>query len=109
KESNKMIIKDLFKQKETKLGIAAAIAFQVIFVIVWLTGYTGVDERTNELAIGIVNEDHAIGEEISKQIEANNAFKFDLMDNLARAKNALDTREIQMLIHLPSDLTEKIQ
>jgi len=65
------LLKSFFKQSETLLGISAAIAFQLIFVVVWLTGYDGVHERTNQFTIGIVNDDSILGEEIAGELIEN--------------------------------------
>lgn len=98
-----------FKQKETLLGISAAIAFQLIFIIVWLTGYDGVNERTNQFTIGIVNEDSIVGEKITNELTDNTSFKITMFSELPQAKQELDSRNISMLIHMPATITEQLQ
>ncbi|MFD1066585.1 YhgE/Pip domain-containing protein [Oceanobacillus locisalsi] len=102
------VLKSFFKQKETLLGISVAIAFQLIFVIVWLTGYDGVYDRTDQFSVGMVNNDAALGEEIINELEERNLFQVEVYEELNQAKQALDQRDINMLIHLPGQLMEKI-
>lgn len=106
---NMKLLKSFFKQRETLLGISAAIAFQLIFVIVWLTGYDGVYERTDQFTIGIVNEDSVLGEKITSELKGNNLFQVTMFEELSQAKQELDERNINMLIHLPNKMTERLQ
>jgi len=103
------LLKSFFKQRETLLGISAAIAFQLIFVIVWLTGYDGVYERTDQFTIGVVNEDSVFGEKITYELKENTPFQVSMFTELPQAKQELDERSIGMLIHLPDKMTEKLQ
>lgn len=103
------LLKDFFKQRETLLGISAAIAFQIIFVIVWLTGYDGVYERTDQFTIGIVNEDSVLGEKITNELKENNTFQITMFEELPQAKQELDERNTNMLVHLPDKMTEQLQ
>ena len=103
------LLKDFFKQRETLLGIAAAVAFQLIFVIVWLTGYEGVYERTDQFTVGIVNEDSVLGEKITSELKGNNLFQVTMFEELPQAKQELDERSINMLIHLPNKMEERLQ
>ena len=103
------LLKSFFKQSETLLGISAAIAFQLIFVVVWLTGYDGVHERTNQFTIGIVNEDSILGEEIAGELKENAPFQIAMFKKLPQAKQQLDERSISMVIHMPDNMTEQLQ
>ncbi|WP_077601493.1 YhgE/Pip domain-containing protein [Oceanobacillus sojae] len=103
------VLKSFFKQKETLLGIAAAVAFQLIFVIVWLTGYDGVYDRTDQFSIGIVNDDQMLGEEIVTQIKDKDLFQITEFEELHEAKQELDERDVNMLIHLPDNMMEQLQ
>lgn len=106
---NVNLLKSFFKQRETLLGISAAIAFQLIFVIVWLTGYDGVYERTDQFTIGIVNDDSVLGEKITSELKGNNLFQVTMFEELPRAKQELNERNINMLIHLPNKMAERLQ
>src|SRR5690625_2755735 len=103
------LLKSFFKQRETLLGIAAAIAFQLIFVIVWLTGYDGVYERTDQFTVGLINEDPIIGEEVTGKLKDNYLFQINEFEDLSSAKQDLDERNISMVIHFPSKMAERLQ
>lgn len=98
-----------FKQRETLLGISAAVAFQLIFIIVWLTGYDGIYERTDQFTIGIVNEDPMLGEKIKTELKDNTSFNVTMFGELQQGKRELDDRNINMLIHFPAAITEQLQ
>lgn len=100
--------KSVLKRKETLFGILAAMMFQLIFVVVWLTGYDGVYERTNQFKVGIVNEDSKAGKKIVTALQKSDLFKLSQMDHLDEAKKELDQRTINMLIYLPEYLTENL-
>lgn len=102
------LLKSFFKQRETLFGISAAIAFQLIFVTVWLTGYEGVYERTEQFTVGIVNDDSLFGEKITNEVHDNIPFQVTLFEDLSQAKLELDQRNINMLIHLPNEITEQL-
>lgn len=50
-------LRALFKKPPVIVGIATALMFQVIFSVIWMTAYSGVNDRTKELTVAIVNED----------------------------------------------------
>lgn len=108
-EINMRVLKSFFKEKETLLGISAAIAFQLIFVIVWLTGYNGVYDRTDQFSIGIVNDDAVLGEGITNKLEDRDLFQITEFEGLKKAKQELDERNVNMLIHLPDQMMEQLQ
>ncbi|PJZ00740.1 hypothetical protein CPT06_09280 [Bacillus vallismortis] len=103
------VLKSFIKQKETLLGIVAAIAFQLIFVIVWLTGYNGVYDRTDQFSIGIVNDDSVLGKEITKELENTDLFQVTKFKELNQAKQDLDKRSVNMLIHFPNQMMEQLK
>lgn len=102
-------LKAFFQRKETYLGIAVAIAFQVIFFSVWLTAYDGVTERTSELKIGVVNEDETYGKMITQLMEQNAPFTVSTIENLETAKKELDEREWHMIVHIPEAFSIDVQ
>src|SRR5699024_8071092 len=103
------VIKSFFRQKETLLGITAAIAFQLIFVIVWLTGYDDVYERADQFKIGIINEDTVHDEKAKKEMKDKTLFKTKKFKELHEAKEELNERKINMLIHLLDKMTEHLE
>ncbi|MBS4209873.1 ABC transporter permease [Bacillus sp. FJAT-50079] len=99
----------LLKIRETYLGIAAAILFQLIFFIVWMTAYDGVNDRLGNLKIGLINHDMVIGEEIVREVQQKLPFQADMYTSIEQAKADLDERMIEMVIEIPSSFTESIQ
>lgn len=99
----------LFRVKETYIGIAAAIAFQLIFFSIWMTAYDKVDERTENLSIGLMNEDLALGQEIANEMKEFLPFSTKTFSSLYEAEKELDSRSIQMIIHIPSDFSAQLQ
>ena len=101
-------LRTLFKIRETYIGIAAAVAFQLIFFGVWMTAYDGVNDRISNLSVGIINEDVAVGQEISEQMKGNIPFEVQTYTSIESAKSAMNERKIDMVIQIPSTLTESI-
>src|SRR5690625_602713 len=103
------LLKSFFKQSVTLLGISAVIAFQLVFVVVCVSGYDGGNERTNQFTIGIVNDDSILGEEIAGELIENAPFQIAMFKKLPQAKQQLDERSISMVIHMPDNMTEQLQ
>lgn len=98
-----------FKKKETYLGIIAALAFQMIFFSVWLTAYDGVMDRTDQLKVAVINEDQAIGEQISDMIEKEAPFDITQVHDFKKVQKEMDQREWNMVIHIPDTFSRTIQ
>ncbi|MGM8216725.1 YhgE/Pip domain-containing protein [Bacillaceae bacterium W0354] len=99
--------KELFKIRKTYMGMAAALMFQVIFFSVWLTAYNGVEERTDQLSIGVVNED--VQTDVLKQLERNLPFDVKKFNTVDEGMEEIERRKIEMLIHLPANFSSSIQ
>lgn len=103
----KEALQAFMKRPTTKVGIITAIMFQVIFSVIWMTGYKGVTDRTDQLSIVIVNEDQQLGQQIAGKLEKELPFQMSQMASLEDAKRQLDERELQMIIYFPADFTSK--
>ncbi|MFF2177663.1 YhgE/Pip domain-containing protein [Lysinibacillus sp. NPDC058147] len=99
----------LFKIRETYIGIAVTIAFQVIFFCVWMTAYDGVNDRTENLKIGLISEDTEMGQQVVNEIKEKLPFTIENYTSLDKAEKALNQRDIHMFIHIPSDFTSQLQ
>lgn len=97
-------LKILFQIRETYIGIAAAIAFQLIFFSVWMTAYDGVNDRVTNLSIGIVYEDDSFDQSFQEKIP----FETATYQSVEHAKSAMNERKIDMVIQIPQDFTESI-
>lgn len=102
-------LKTLFQIRQTYIGIAAAIAFQLIFFTVWMTAYDGVNDRSENLSVGLLNEDAMIGQEIAQQMKEKVPFNIELYNSIEQAKSDMNERKIEMIIQIPETLTESIQ
>lgn len=98
-------IQEFMKVKTTIIGIATALLFQLIFSIVWMTGYEGVSERMDKLSIAVVNEDVQSGAVIAKQLSASLPVQVTTLVDMEVARQQLDKRQIQMIVHIPANFT----
>lgn len=95
------------KRPTTWVGIITAFMFQIIFSVIWMTGYDGVTDRTDQLRIAIVNEDAVMGEAIAANLLEKLPFDMVQSESLEAARTELDERELQMVVHIPSDFSQK--
>ncbi|MEK3733060.1 MULTISPECIES: YhgE/Pip domain-containing protein [Paenibacillus] len=102
------VVKDFFKQKTTIIGIATAALFQLIFSVVWMTGYSGVNERTSQLQIAVVNEDAGFGAVLAASLHEQLPFTVIKPGSLTEARDQLEQREVQMVVHIPADFSEAV-
>ncbi|OXM14048.1 YhgE/Pip domain-containing protein [Paenibacillus herberti] len=91
----------------TKAGIAVALAVQIIFSVIWMTGYSGVNDRTNQFGIAVVSDDRQIGDQLAQQLVKELPFQMSLVTSVDEAKRLLNEREVQMVVHVPADFTAK--
>src|SRR5690625_5259054 len=87
----------------------AAVMIQLIFVIVWLSAYDGVSERTEQFSIGIANEDPLLGERITTELEGTIPFHVTSYSSLTLGELALEQKEINMLIHVQEDFSLSLE
>lgn len=93
------------KRPTTIIGIATAFLFQVIFSLVWMTGYNGVTDRMDQLKVAIVNEDTGFGTKIVEQLQSSLPVKTSVLTDYKEAEKRLDERDLQMIIHIPADFS----
>jgi len=100
-------LKALMKRPTTIVGIVTALMFQVIFSVIWMTGYDGVTDRADQLRIAVVNEDEQFGRQIADNLAKELPFDMVPIDNLDEAKAKLEERDLQMVVHIPADFSRK--
>ncbi|WP_424767981.1 YhgE/Pip domain-containing protein [Paenibacillus sp. sgz302251] len=103
----KNALQAFMKRPTTWVGIITAFMFQVIFSVIWMTGYNGVTDRVDQLRIAVVNEDQQMGLSITSGFLQNLPFDMQQADSLDSAKQQLDERELQMVVFIPADFTQK--
>jgi len=101
-------VKAMMRVPMTRIGIVTAVLFQLIFAVVWMTGYEGVNGRIGQLKVALVNEDAGLGAAIGNMMMEQLPFKISSADNIEAAKLALHEREVQMVVHIPSDFSATI-
>ncbi len=97
------------KKPATIIGIVTAMMFQIIFSLVWMSGYQGVNENVKQLKIAVVNEDQGVGKRVEEQLVSSLPFRMISEPSLSRAQEQLNNREIQMVLHLPADFSKQLQ
>lgn len=102
------LLKQYAQTRETYLGLAVAVAFQMIFFIVWLTAYDGVDDRVDQVEIGMVVEDEHIGATIEEVIRDTDELSVLTYGSIEKAEKALDQKELAMIMYVEEDFTEQL-
>ncbi|GKU76220.1 YhgE/Pip domain-containing protein [Paenibacillus sp. L3-i20] len=101
-------LKAFMKRPTTWVGIITALMFQIIFSVIWMTGYNGVTDRVDTLRIAIVTEDAGMGKEIAANLVKGLPFDMVQLDSLESAKEELNERKLQMIVHIPSDFSKQV-
>ncbi|MHA7967511.1 YhgE/Pip domain-containing protein [Paenibacillus sp. CAU 1782] len=100
-------LRAFMKRPTTWVGILTALMFQIIFSVIWMTGYNGITDRTDQLSVAIVNEDTMAGGQITQRLLESLPFDMSSDTSLDAAKERLDKREIGMILFIPGDFTEQ--
>ncbi|ANY67540.1 ABC transporter [Paenibacillus sp. BIHB 4019] len=103
----KNTIQAFMKRPTTIVGIITALMFQIVFSVIWMTGYNGVTDRIDKLHIAVVNEDQQFGTQIAGSLVSSLPFQMSQPSSLEDAKQQLNARELQMIIYFPADFTQK--
>jgi len=103
----KSAIQAFMKRPTTWVGIITAFMFQIIFAVIWMTGYNGVTDRVDQLRIAVVNEDAVMGEQIAANLAQNLPFDIVQISSLEEARTDLNEREVQMVLHIPASFSEQ--
>lgn len=102
-------IRAFLKKPTTIVGIATALMFQIIFSLIWMTGYDGVTDNASNLTISVVNEDAGVGKQVSQNLQQNLPFQLETATSLEAAKQQLDDRNVQMVLYIPADFSKQLQ
>ncbi|WP_127533912.1 YhgE/Pip domain-containing protein [Paenibacillus kobensis] len=105
----KQAILAFLKRPTTIVGIITALMFQIIFSVVWMTGYDGVTDRINKLHVGIVNADGQAAAAIATNLQQSVPFQTSVYDNEQAAQDALNEKDVQMVIVIPEGFAANLQ
>jgi len=103
----KQTLISFLKRPTTIVGIAIAVIFQLVFSLTWMTAYDGVTDRADQLHIAFVVEDQQLGQQVAAQLAEHMPFQIEQAASLEIAKERLEERQVQMIVHIPADFTEK--
>ncbi|WP_245595221.1 YhgE/Pip domain-containing protein [Fictibacillus gelatini] len=101
-------MKRFFKQRETYIGIGLALAFQLAFFFVWLSGYHGESRHVNPLRMAVVNDDPEQGKEIVKAIHQRLTYKISDLNSLHQAKKNMNQLQYDMIVYIPGNFSTNI-
>ncbi|WP_028563294.1 YhgE/Pip domain-containing protein [Paenibacillus pinihumi] len=102
----KNALQAFLKRPTTIVGMVTAIMFQLIFSVIWMTGYSGVSERIDRLHVSILNEDKGeTGAVIAGQLAEILPVQITKTSTLEEAQQLLDERKLQMIIRIPAEFS----
>ncbi|RUS49022.1 YhgE/Pip domain-containing protein [Cohnella sp. AR92] len=96
------------KHKMVIGGIFMAVFYQIVFILIYMSGYGAMTDNLNKLSVAIVNEDEQVGKTIAESLAKELPFKLITDVNLAHAQEELDNRDLHMIIRIPENFTEKM-
>lgn len=96
------------KNKMVTGGIFMVFFYQVIFIGLFMYGYSAIPKNMTELSVAIVNEDANYGKQIAEQLQGQLPFKIDSSSTLEEAQKRLNDRDVQMVVHIPQGFSEKL-
>lgn len=97
----------MLKKPTTIIGIMTALLFQLVFSLVWMTGYDGVTDRTERLRVGVVSEDASFGAAVAAGLKEQLPVQVVEVKTDAEAQRMLNERELQMVVRIPADFSAK--
>lgn len=98
----------LIKNKVVINAIIMALFYQVIFIGIFMYGYSAIPKNMTDLTIAIVNDDTQYGKEITKNLQKQLPFEIEIQTSLTDAKKELNDRKIHMIIHIPKDFSKNL-
>ncbi|UQZ36043.1 ABC transporter [Paenibacillus sp. PK3_47] len=102
-------LRTLLKKPPVIIGIVTALMFQVIFSVIWMTAYSGVNDRTHELTVAIVNEDGAKSQAIADTLAEMLPFHTVADLDNAGALDQLEHHKVHMVLNLPAGFSDQLQ
>ncbi|MDT8974723.1 ABC transporter permease [Paenibacillus sp. chi10] len=109
---NKMSVKSTFlhllQSPSVIIGLITALTFQVLFSLIWLTGYDHLTDNVNRLAIAVVNEDQVVGKQAVQSIMGKLPFHMKEESSLNQAMTQLEERKVQMVMHIPGNFSKQL-
>jgi uncharacterized phage infection (PIP) family protein YhgE len=99
----------LLKHPSAKSAILVAFVCQIVFCIIWMTGYMGVTDNIHRLKIAIVNEDAGQSQSIVSNLEEHLPFSLETVESRQTAIDKLENRDVQLVVVLPANFAQQLQ
>ncbi|WP_261301975.1 YhgE/Pip domain-containing protein [Paenibacillus andongensis] len=95
------------KKPQTIVAVVVALMAQLIFCVVWMTAYDGVQDRVSHLKIAIVNEDGEFGKSIENQLQSNLLFEI-ISSTKEQAMVDLLGRDVHLVLTIPTNFGQSL-
>jgi uncharacterized phage infection (PIP) family protein YhgE len=105
----KKTISMLMKHPSAKSAILVAFVCQIVFCIIWMTGYMGVADNIHKLKIALVNEDAGQSQSIVSNLKEHLPFSIETVESRQAAIDKLDSRSVHLVVILPADFAKQSQ
>ncbi|MFT8312592.1 MAG: ABC transporter permease [Sporolactobacillus sp.] len=102
------VVRDFFKIKETKIGLAAGLLFLICFFGVWMTVYQNIDDRSDQLHVALVNQDLKMSQKEVVTLKNKIPFKVHVYQSLNHAKSVMNKHKVDMIMVVPNNFTKQI-
>jgi uncharacterized phage infection (PIP) family protein YhgE len=99
----------LLKSPNVIIGMITALIFQIVFSVIWLTGYDNITSHTDRLKILVMNQDASVGKQIAQNLTHGLKFRVLQSEDLQDALAQLDQRKVQMVVNIPANFTASLQ
>lgn len=96
-----------FKQPTTITGILTALMFQLIFSVVWMTGYDGVTANTAEMKLAVVLDDQA-APDLFQPLASQLPFEVTVFESVSEAETKLNNRDVHLVMHIPQGFLQAV-
>jgi uncharacterized phage infection (PIP) family protein YhgE len=102
------VVRDFFRMKEAKIGLAAAFLFLICFFGVWMTVYQNIEDRSDQLHVALVNQDSKISHKDVTTLKNKIPFKVHVYQSLNHAKSMMNKHKVDMIMVVPNNFTKQI-
>jgi uncharacterized phage infection (PIP) family protein YhgE len=103
------IMKALFKNKLFLMGLLIPMLWQAVYFSIAIPAVNKADTGVFNLKIEVVNEDKAMGGQITGQLTGALPFKTEVSYDLAAALEDMNNGASNMVIYIPADFTLQLQ
>lgn len=103
------VFKRIIKIPAIRNAVIMAAFYQIVFIAIFMYGYSAVPKNIDKLDVAIVNQDGEVGQTLMDSFTSQLPFNTVKVSSLEKAQEKLDKREIYFIISMPSGFTESLQ